>query len=91
MKPDAQDSHLADQLLDSLENLDKILTNIRLGRKEECLEQLARKFQIWPEDSEEQPCDYAGRPQTAARMPTPAKPADPKPVRVRNQSTERQE
>ena len=53
MKPDAQESQLADKLMDSLENLDKILANIRLGRKEECLEQLARKFQIWPEESEE--------------------------------------
>ena len=35
---------MADKLMDSIENLDKLLANIRLGRKEECLEQMARKF-----------------------------------------------
>ena len=68
MKPDAGDDKQANLLLDSIENLDQLLANMKNGKKETTLESLAKKLGINEVDNMQEG-NYSGRPPTA-RHPT---------------------
>lgn len=60
VRPECNDDNQADALLESIENLDKILANLNNGKKEKVIEQMATKFNLFNIE-DEQECAYANR------------------------------
>jgi hypothetical protein len=60
VRPECNDDNQADALLESIENLDKILANLNNGKKEKVIEQMATKFNLFDVE-DEQECAYANR------------------------------
>ncbi len=66
-RPECNEDSQADALLESIENLDKILSNIGNGLKEKVIEQMATKLGLFDNDKEAPDLGYANR------QPTPFK------------------
>lgn len=60
-RPECNDDDQVDALLESIENLDKILANIGSGQKEKVIEQMATKFGLFEKETETADVGYANR------------------------------
>lgn len=52
VRPECNDDDHADALLESIENLDKILANLTNGKKEKVIEQIATKFNLFNQEDD---------------------------------------